>query len=88
MSVVVWTEEALDRLSDIYVSVTAIQRVRLVDVVEEIDVRLSENSQFEGESRSGTNRVAFFPPLCVLYSVRPHQPVFIVRVSPLRFWNS
>lgn len=87
MSTVIWTEEALDNLSDIYVTATPVQRELLVERVNYINQRLQENAMFEGESRSGPNRIAFFPPLCILYSVKPHQPIFIVRVRPMRFWK-
>ena len=87
MSTVIWTDRSLDQLADIYVAVPRERRDRVVEVVAEINHQLSENAIFEGESRSGSNRIAFFPPLSVLYSARPHQPVFIVRVAPLRFWK-
>jgi len=87
MSAVIWTEEALDNLSDIYVQATLEQRDVLVERVDFINQRLQENAMFEGESRSGPNRVAFFPPMCVLYSAKPHRPIFIVRVRPMRFWK-
>ena len=87
MSVVVWSDRASDQLADFYVTIPREKRERLFDVVTALNERLTEGPQFVGESRVGNRRVYFCPPLCVHFSVIPHGPVLIDKISILKYWE-
>jgi hypothetical protein len=87
VSVVVWSDRASDQLADFYVAIPREKRERLVEVVMALNERLTNGPQFIGESRGGRQRVYFFPPLCVHFSVIPHGPVLIDKISILKYWE-
>lgn len=84
MSSVTWTDEGYDQLADIYVTTPAPDRNDLVSVVSRIERILTENAQFEGESREGNQRVYIHSPLAVTYALISYGPVLIMRVRSSR----
>ncbi|MGL6095771.1 MAG: type II toxin-antitoxin system RelE/ParE family toxin [Fimbriiglobus sp.] len=84
MSLVTWTDDARDQLADVYVSLPTAEKAVMVSAVDRIERVLADNAQFEGESRSGNQRVYILSPLAVVYAVIPHGPVKIIRVRPSR----
>jgi plasmid stabilization system protein ParE len=85
MSAVTWSDQAREELADIYVALPSHERPALVHAVGQVEAALSVNAQFEGESRSGNQRVCFYSPLAVTYALLPGGGVRIVRVRSSRF---
>jgi hypothetical protein len=75
---VVSTNSALDELADIWVRVTPQLRDRIEFSVQSLDQALSEDPNTLGESRSHDRRVAFDPPIAIIYRIEANPQVVIV----------
>lgn len=64
---IVWLPDALDRLTDIWTD--AVDRKAVTVASNRIDLRLAGDPLNEGESRDADVRIAFEPPLQVLFRV-------------------
>ena len=69
MFAVVWTNQALDELADIWVGATPELRDRIEASVRRLGRQLQENPAALGESRDDNRRVAFDPPVAIIYRV-------------------
>lgn len=79
-----WHDDALDQLADIWVAATTADRERIERAVTEINRALESGPQFLGESRGGSDRAWFHPPLVIRFRVLPNQPVKVQHVASLR----
>ncbi len=79
-----WQEDALDRLADIYVDVTPVERDAIVQCVDRINARLAVDPAFLGESRGLNRRVWFNHPLMVVYDLQPGGGVVVIHVARLK----
>jgi hypothetical protein len=83
MGQVLWTESALDELAALWLEADSVRRQAITAAQAEID-RLLENSPDDvGESRPNHRRVAFVPPLGVVFSVQESNKAAKV----LRIWT-
>ena len=64
---VLWTSPAEDQLAAIWLRVE--DRRKVTSAAQAIDALLREDPQERGESRSGTKRIMFAPPLGVDFNV-------------------
>lgn len=79
-----WHDHALDLLADIWVAATTADRERIEQAVAEINRALASGPQVLGESRGGSDRAWFHPPLVVRFRVLPNQPVKVQHVARLK----
>jgi hypothetical protein len=66
---VIWNVTVLDRLADLYVAATAVDRQQMADGIEALNRRRADDPLAVGESRGGNARVAFPDLLIVRYRV-------------------
>jgi hypothetical protein len=71
MNPVPWDDAAYDEVADMWVRATPDERDRIEAAVNLLNARLRRDPLGQGESRGGNRRLAFFPPLAVLYRVNP-----------------
>ena len=64
---VLWARPAEQELAAIWTRAT--DRARITSAANSIDIVLSEDAQEQGESREGTLRILFAPPLGVEFDV-------------------
>ncbi|MGL6074766.1 MAG: hypothetical protein ACRC8S_11450 [Fimbriiglobus sp.] len=64
-----WFDPALDKLADIFVTLTVAQQDTLTAGIERFHGSISRDPFDVGESRSGLTRIAFPPGLQVLFRV-------------------
>lgn len=81
-----WEEIALAGLADAWLAAKSEERRWIVSAAEEIDRQLVSDPRTLGESRSEGCRVAFVPPLGVLFRVAD-DTVSVLRVWRLRRRN-
>jgi hypothetical protein len=69
MAEVVWTESALAELATLWLEADSVNRAAISAAQSQIDTLLA-GSPFEvGESRASSRRVAFVPPLGIVFSI-------------------
>jgi plasmid stabilization system protein ParE len=71
-----WSRRAQDELADLWT--TATDRGAVTATADEMDRLLSRDPLGHGESRGGTRRILFEPPLSALYRVDPKRRVVTV----------
>jgi hypothetical protein len=64
-----WLQSALDELAHLWIAADAVLRQALTAATHEIDQRLADDPQAEGESRAVGRRLTFVPPLAVTFRV-------------------
>lgn len=80
-----WLQSALNELTTLWTQVDPDLREALTSASHTIDQRLSTDPRNEGESRSKGRRIAFFPPLSVIFQVEDdHNAVVVLRVRLFR----
>ena len=79
---VLWREDLLDQLADLYVAVTAPERERMARGVQGLNRRLKDEPLEVGEGRPDGFRVVFTPLLFITFYVDEEGRV--VRVSSIR----
>jgi hypothetical protein len=81
MFAVVWTNRALDELADIWVVATPELRDRIEASVRRLGRQLQDDPFAIGESRANNRRVAFDPPIAIIYrSDTAGQVVLVTHV--------
>ncbi len=68
--VVEWLPSSEQELADVWLH--AIDRAAVTRAAALLDQRLREDRDTEGESRPDGRRIAFAPPLGVIFRVQPH----------------
>lgn len=81
MFAVIWRDEALDELANLWVRLAPDGREALARSVAALNARLADDPLAEGESREGAERVAFVTRASVFFEVEEHG---IVRVGRFR----
>ncbi len=77
---VLWQPAAEQQLAALWT--TADNRNEVAAAADAIDDRLRRNPLAEGESRAGSGRILFVPPLVALFAVdEPHRIVYVRAVS-------
>ncbi len=76
---VLWREELLDELADLYVTATAEERERMARGVQGLNRRLKDGPMEVGESRDGAVRIVLPPLLVIMFEVDEERRV--VRVA-------
>jgi hypothetical protein len=74
----IWLNQALDELADLYVAADPADRARMASAVAALNARLQFDPLAEGESREGNLRITFVPLLAVTFQVSESDQV--VRV--------
>jgi hypothetical protein len=78
---VTWLPGALARLADIWMAST--DRAAVTAASHRLDQRLAADPVNEGESRGGTDRIAFEAPLQILFRVdAANRTVHVTAVGP------
>ena len=80
---VLWTESSLDELAMLWLEADSALRQTITAAQSQIDHLLERSPAEVGESRPGNRRVAFVPPLGVVFSVREAE----LLVKVLRVWT-
>lgn len=80
---VIWLYDALDQLAAIWNDAPDQDAVTAASY--RVDQRLATNPAVEGESRTGTERITFEPPLCILFRVFESEKS--VEVATVTFIN-
>jgi hypothetical protein len=83
MHEVVWTESALEELATLWLEADSVLREAIAAAQSQADRRLESNPSEAGESRPGDRRIAFFPPLGVVFSISESRR----QVKVLRVWK-
>lgn len=82
--IVVWQPPALGALAQLWTD--APNRNAVAAASDRIDARLARNPLSQGESRAGSYRILFEPPLVVDFEVRETgRTVVVVRVRHTRW---
>jgi hypothetical protein len=77
-----WTEEALDKLADLYIEVDVPDRERMAAGVQAFNARLAADPLAVGESQGGGYRIGFSPLLRVFFKVdMSARKVWVVDVK-------
>jgi plasmid stabilization system protein ParE len=80
-----WSRKAEDRLAEFWLQADSSLRQAITTACHGLEQRLGVDPHNEGESRSKGRRIAFEPPLGVLYRVEPDgQTVSILQVLLLK----
>jgi hypothetical protein len=79
---VLWAESALDELTTLWLEADSTRRAAITAAQAQIDHLLENSPEDVGESRPGNRRVAFVPPLGVVFSVQETKHTAKV----LRIW--
>jgi hypothetical protein len=69
MFVVHWLQSALDALSAMWVQADSDLRKAITDASHRVELILRNDPLDEGESRYGTSRIMFVPPLAVTFQI-------------------
>jgi plasmid stabilization system protein ParE len=64
-----WLQSALNELAAVWARADSARRKAITAASHQIDRRLANNPQNEGESRSGTKRILFVGPLIVYFRI-------------------
>jgi hypothetical protein len=67
---VVWLRRALNELTTLWTNADSTLRRAITSAADEIDRRLKDNPDSEGESRADGERILFAGPLGILYHVK------------------
>lgn len=79
---VLWEKAALNELTALWLRADSVTRKSITAAVAVIDDRLKLDADTEGESRDGTQRLSFVPPLAVLFQVsEPDRSVTVLQVG-------
>lgn len=78
-----WTESALDELATLWLGADSVHRQAITAAQAQIDQLLERTPEEVGESRPGNRRVAFVPPLGVVFSVQESES----SAKVLRIWT-
>jgi hypothetical protein len=81
MFTVAWSDDALETLAAIYVTLDLRQQDRVAAAVAALNTRLAHAPFDEGESRTGPSRITFIDRLAVTFWV--NEPGRSVRVTAL-----
>ena len=76
---VFWHRDALAELARVWTDAENSERQAITAAAREIDQLLTRSPETVGESREGTERIAFVDPLGLVYDVYPSQQ--LVRVD-------
>lgn len=80
-----WVQSALDELTHIWTQADSATRQAITTASHQIELRLQRNPHSEGESRSGGRRIAFEPPLAVIFRLEADgQAVSVLQVRVFR----
>jgi hypothetical protein len=79
---VLWAESALDELATLWLEADSTRRQAITAAQAQIDHLLENSPEDVGESRPGNRRVAFVPPLGVVFSVQASEK----SAKVLRVW--
>ena len=74
-----WLQSALTQLSAIWVEADPPLRARITQATHEVDRELRTDPLNLGESRSESSRIAFVPPLGVLFRVDAQSRLAVVE---------
>lgn len=78
---VLWSPSAEQELANIWLA--ADDRESVTQAASALDQQLSHSADKLGESRTGSRRIAFQPPLTILFDVRvKDSQVLVMRVQP------
>ena len=83
MYTVVWLQTALNDLARAWTNADTLQREVITKASYSMDAQLQSDPESIGESRSEGQRVAFEPPIGVLYEVHADQETVVI----LHFWT-
>jgi hypothetical protein len=83
MFAVIWTDYALDRLADVFVSLDLLTQDQLTAEIDALNHRLASDPLREGESRTSPYRMTFAGSLGVLFRVETSNGV--VRVTEVKW---
>jgi hypothetical protein len=64
-----WLQSALDELSAMWVQADSELRKAITDASHRVEFILRNDPLDEGESRHGTSRITFVPPLAVTFQI-------------------
>jgi hypothetical protein len=80
-----WSRAAEERLAEFWLQADAALRQAITTACHRLEQRLQADPQNEGESRSKDRRIAFEPPLGVIFQVEPDGlTVSVLQVLLLR----
>jgi plasmid stabilization system protein ParE len=80
-----WERRALDELTRLWTQADSATRQAITTASHTIDQRLRQNPQQEGESRPRGRRIAFIPPLAVVFRVEADgQTVSVLQIRLFR----
>lgn len=80
-----WLQSALNELARLWLEVDSALRKEITRACHEIEGRLQTDPEHEGESRAKGRRIAFSPPLAVIYRVDlPASRVAVLDVVLMR----
>jgi hypothetical protein len=80
---VIWNSDAEGDLASAWMA--AAERAAITDAAGRLDAALAEHGDTLGESRSGNTRIAFSPPLGILFEVSPEeQAVYVMGLWTFR----
>jgi len=77
-----WSDEALAALTSIWLNANTFNRKAISEATAEIDRLLAAVPSELGESRQGSSRILFMPPIVVTFSV--HPTINAVKVLSVR----
>jgi hypothetical protein len=80
MPSVVWSQTALDELSDLWVKADPAVRALITETTELLDRRLRTNAIGSSESRSGTLRIVLSAPLGASFQIEDDKTVLVVHI--------
>lgn len=78
-----WTKSAQNELAGLWVESDSTVRASITTAAAEIDTLLSRSAGETGESRGDDRRIAFVPPLGMVFSVDEAQE----RAKVLHVWS-
>jgi hypothetical protein len=80
-----WLEVALNELAALWLAASSAERQAITAATHALEARLAHDPEQEGESRSGTSRITFAPPLAVWFRIdAAEQAVTIFHVRSVR----
>jgi len=80
-----WLQEAYNELLEIWLAADSELRAEITTATHTLDTHLATDPNQVGESRSGDGRIAFVPPLAVLFELQPsNQIVWVLHVWSIR----
>lgn len=78
MFAVLWVRSTLDDLAQIRAEIDASQWHIVGSAIREIERRLRDNPEEEGESRPSGQRISFVAPLAFMFQPVPDQKLVVV----------